>query len=58
MAKDSEPSTQKETVVFCRYGNLHDGEWHSCPFQYYVHNDPYYTCQCCNKCRQDCADDI
>lgn len=31
---------------------------HECPYQSDVHNDKEFTCNCCENCMQNCADDI
>lgn len=31
---------------------------HSCPFQEEVHNDSKPCCNCCDRCEQQCSDDI
>lgn len=54
----SEDITIPDPPPRCRYGNLHGGEGHRCPYQCDVGNDPDFRCQCCEKCEQDCCDDI
>jgi hypothetical protein len=31
---------------------------HTCPFQSDVHNNDDFTCNCCEKCTDDCAQSI
>lgn len=31
---------------------------HDCPFQRDVNGKPDFSCNCCDACRQNCADDI
>lgn len=31
---------------------------HECPYQSAVNGRLDYTCQCCDSCRQNCADDV
>lgn len=41
----------------CRHAE-HRQATHVCPFQYDVHNDREFKCTCCERCEQQCADDI
>jgi hypothetical protein len=31
---------------------------HTCPFQAEINDDEETLCNCCDECKQDCADDI
>ncbi len=42
----------------CKCGAPASEEPHTCPYQYDVHNDREYECRCCERCQQNCADDI
>jgi hypothetical protein len=33
-------------------------ELHPCPYQEDINNDPSDCCSCCDKCQQECCDDI
>ncbi len=33
-------------------------EQHQCPYQHDVNNDDEFTCNCCERCTQECGEDI
>ncbi len=57
MAMQGEGSADKEEAYHCGHPD-EAPEIHLCPFQGDIHNDPTPCCYCCERCEQDCADDI
>lgn len=48
-----------EEVNACRFGNDHSLiKEHSCPFREEIDNNYEFRCQCCDRCRKECMDDI
>lgn len=43
----------------CFFGGEHDAcKPHTCPYREEIDNDNETLCNCCDDCKQQCADDI
>lgn len=51
-----EKETKKSLCNKCEKNEAE--EFHTCPYAEEINNDSEFTCDCCEGCQQQCADDI
>lgn len=50
-------SDGEDKIIMCRCGRR-GKESHTCPYGEDIHNDSKTMCNCCDRCRDECSDDI